>query len=100
MNANTSPDDQLYTPLLCWKRLAEIRLKWAERKLGSRHRTLNPMGWWYPLSIRASLVLHQFFPDNRNLLRGIRTDAHLIAFDTQHCDFNEFTGGQFNKDVI
>ena len=43
-------------------------------------------------------LLQQLFPHNRNCVRRIRADPHLIAFDLQHRNRDLFAGWGFNDE--
>lgn len=43
-------------------------------------------------------LLQQLFPHNRNCVRRIRADPHLIAFDLQHRKHDLFAGWGFNDE--
>ena len=42
--------------------------------------------------------IQQLFPRNRNCVRRIRADPHLIAFDLQHRNRDLFAGWGFNDE--
>ena len=46
--------------------------------------------------MRPSRLIQQVFPINRDILRRLGTDPHLVAFDSQHRDLDPFTGRGFN----
>jgi len=44
--------------------------------------------------------VQQFLPHNRYLVRRIRANPDLVAFDLQHIDRDPFTGGQIDNEFF